>query len=158
MAGYGADDAFMTWLASNGYVLPEGAPSAAVLRQRGSAYLDGVYGSRFSGSPTAGFAQERAWPRTGAEAHCMAIPFDVVPIPIEQASYAAAWFEATNPGALSASGSQAAVIKREKIAVIETEYAVGTGDALRDATVRLASVEGLIASFLKTPVLAILVV
>ena len=66
MAGYGDDDGFQAFLTANGYTLPDGAPAAAVLRQRGSVYVDGTYSLRFSGSPTGGAAQEREWPRTGA--------------------------------------------------------------------------------------------
>lgn len=38
MSGYGSDQGFSDWLAAHGYVLPagEGAPTEAVLRQRGS--------------------------------------------------------------------------------------------------------------------------
>lgn len=65
MAGYGDDEGFATWLAENGYTLPDGAPLPVVLRQRGSAYLDATYGPRFVGVPTDP-EQEREWPRTGA--------------------------------------------------------------------------------------------
>ena len=34
MAGYGDDSAFAAWLAGQGFTLPSGAPTAAVLRQR----------------------------------------------------------------------------------------------------------------------------
>lgn len=66
MAGYGDDAGFEAWLTENGYTLPGGAPSGEVLRNRGAGYIDGVYGARFSGIPTGGLAQERAWPRAGA--------------------------------------------------------------------------------------------
>lgn len=69
MAGYGDDSAFSAWLAANGYTLPGGALAAAVLLQRGSTYIDGLYRPRFVGYPTGGFAQERAWPRTDACAY-----------------------------------------------------------------------------------------
>ena len=154
MAGYGTDGAFATWATANGYALPDGAPSVAVLRQRGSAYLDALYGAkvnapRFSGQPTGGFAQERAWPRTGAEAYGAAIPSDIVPVAIEQASYFAAWHEANNPGSLSASATQAGALKRKKIDTIEKEYFEGSGDAAADATVRLSLVDGILAPYLR---------
>ena len=68
MAGYGDDSGLAAYLAAQGYVLPEGAATLAVLRQRGSDYLDGLYGAQFRGVPTDGVTQERAWPRTGATA------------------------------------------------------------------------------------------
>lgn len=148
MAGYGDDTAFAAWLAGNGYTLPEGTPTPAILRQRGSNYIDGLYGSRFSGVPTGGYAQERDWPRTGAKAYKAVVPDDVIPVQVENASYEAAWHEANNPGALAVATSASAAVKREKIDVIETEYFAGSGDAVADATVVLSSVEGLLAPFL----------
>lgn len=148
MSGYGDDTGLDAWLASNGYVLPPGAPTKPVLRQRGSSYIDGLYGPRFGGNPTGGFAQERAWPRSGAIAFGQAIPDDLIPVPVINSSYAAAYYEAQNPGALQAVASGQAQIKREKTDVLETEYFVGSGDALADATPLLSAVEGLLAPFL----------
>jgi hypothetical protein len=54
MAGYGNDEGFATWLAENGHTLPDGAPLPAVLRQRGSVYIDGHYGMRFAGEKAGG--------------------------------------------------------------------------------------------------------
>ena len=102
MSGYGTDEGLTAWLAANGYTLPADAPTAAVLRERGSVYIDGAYGSRFSGTPAGGFAQERAWPRTDAYAYGSAIGPDVVPAAVVQASYHAAYAEAVSPGSLSA--------------------------------------------------------
>lgn len=146
---YGSDSAFTAWLGLNGLTLPAGAPDAAILRQRGSQYVDNTYGSRFWGVPTLGIAQERAWPRTGAKAYGQIIPDDVIPVAIEQASYAAAFHEAENPGSLSAAASQASAVKREKVDVLEVEYVAGSGDLVADATVRLTAVEGLLYPFLR---------
>lgn len=147
MAGYGTDQAFEAWLAANGYTLPAGAPAPAVLRQRGSAYIDGMYGARFTGQPTNGLAQERAFPRTGATAYGQAIPTDMVPTAIEAASYFAALHEAENPGSLNAAAKTNGNVKRKRIDVLETEYFEGSGDAVADATVRISAVEGLLAPF-----------
>lgn len=162
MAGYGTDAGFSAWLADNGYILPAGAPDAGVLRNRGAGYIDGVYGARFSGIPTAGFAQERAWPRTGAYAFGQPIGDSVIPDAVIRASYAAAWFEANNSGALSASGSEASRVKREKVeGAVEVEYQASIGEFSASSLVTLLTdVEGLLAPFL-APVLnmpAILVV
>lgn len=43
MSGYGTDEGFTAWLTANGYTLAEGAPAKAVLRERGSAYVDGLF-------------------------------------------------------------------------------------------------------------------
>lgn len=153
MAGYGTDELFAAYLTENGYTLPESAPSPAVLRQRGSVYLDGLYGNphadrRFSGYPTDGASQDRAWPRVGAKAFGAAIADDLIPNAIINASYAAAFYEAGTPGGLSVIVTDAGAIKREKIGPIETEYFGGSDGALAAATPMLLSVDGLVAPFL----------
>lgn len=149
MAGYGDDQGFDDWLASNGYDLSEDAPAVAVLRQRASDYLDGLYESRFVGFRADPLNQDRAWPRTGAVVQGVAVPADLVPPAVERASYAAALHEALNPGALSVSASQAGAIKRKKIDVIEKEFFEGSGNAVADATVRLSVVEGALSPYLR---------
>ena len=158
MAGYGSDTGFQDWLAENGHLLPEGALASAILRQRGSQYIDGLYGSRFSGQPTEGFAQERAWPRSGAYGHGKSIPTDLIPVAVEQAAYAAAFQEALKPGSLSVSAMNAGVLKRKKIDVLEKEYFEGSGDAVADNTLRLSAVEGLLAPYFSAPQIALFVV
>lgn len=149
MAGYGDDAGFTAWLTENGYTLPVGAPTATVLRNRGAGYIDGVYGSRFSGIPTGGFAQERAWPRTGAYAYGQPIGDSIVPDAVIKASYAAAWQEASAPGSLSASGSAASQVKREKVEGIEVEYQTNSAEWSASSMVTLLTdVEGLLAPFL----------
>lgn len=158
MAGYGTDQGFTTWMADNGLPMPLIAPTPAVLRQRGSQYLDGVYGSRFSGAPTGGFEQERAWPRVGACAHGKAIPSDIVPVAIEHASYHAAYQEAVKPGSLAIAVTAAGALKRKKIGPLEKEYFEGSGDAVADGTLKLSAVEGLLAPFFAVALPAIFVV
>ena len=158
MAGYGTDQGFTTWMADNGLPMPLSAPTPAVLRQRGSQYLDGVYGSRFSGVPTGGFEQERAWPRVGACAHGQPIPSDIMPVAIEHASYHAAYQEAVSPGSLSVAASTSGAVKREKVDTLEVEYVAGSGDAVADALVRISAVEGLLAPFFAVSMPAIFVV
>lgn len=149
MAGYGTDQAFTDWLTENGYSLPAGAPAPAVLRNRGAGYIDGVYGARFSGIPTGGFAQERAWPRTGAYAYGQPIGDSIIPDAVIKASYAAAWQEASSPGSLFAVGSAATAIKREKVGVIEVEYQANNGAwAVESLSLMLTAVDGLLAPFL----------
>ncbi|WP_292041078.1 MULTISPECIES: DnaT-like ssDNA-binding protein [unclassified Brevundimonas] len=127
MAAHGTPEGFDEWLAARGYVLPLGAPSAAILRQRATDYIDGLYGPRLIGDPT------------------------VVPLltALANATYAAALYEAQNPGGLSVAASQSGAIKREKVDVLEVEYVAGSGDAVADATVRLSAVEGYLAPYLR---------
>lgn len=122
MAGYGDDAGFNTWLTANGYSLPVGAPSAAVLRQRGSGYIDATYGPRFYGVPT-DVSQERAWPRSGARIYGQALASDLVPNRVIDASYQAAYLVATNPGSLSRTVDTGAQVKRERVeGAVEVEY------------------------------------
>lgn len=151
MAGYGDDTAFADWLTLQGYTLPDTAPSAAVLRQRGAVYVDGTYGLRFPGVPTGGAAQERAWPRTGAvDRWGNALDASAVPARVIDASFEAAWAEASAPGALVASGSAAARVKREKVeGAVEVEYQASSGTvSVADLTPMLTAVEGLLAPLL----------
>lgn len=149
MAGYGTDEGLAAWLTANGYELPEAAPAPAILRQRASDYMDGLYEVRFMGVRTGGYGQERAWGRTGAVVYGVPVDPDAIPAAIENASYAAAYHEALNPDSLMVSASSASAVKREKVGPIETEYFEGAGDVTADATVRLSAVEGLLAPFLK---------
>ncbi len=148
MAGYGTDAGFQAWLTENGYTVP-GSPEPAILRLRASNYIDGLYEARFLGDRTDPLSQERAWPRTGAVVQRVAIPSDLIPPAVEKAAYAAALFEGQNPGKLSISASKGGAVKRKKVDVIEKEFFEGSGDAVADAAVRLSSVEGLLASFLR---------
>lgn len=152
MAGYGDDEAFAAWLDEQGFALPDGAPSPAALRQRGSAYIDGRC---FPGVPTGGLTQERAWPRTGAEAYGQTIPSDTIPLAIEHASYAAGYFEAANGGSLTSRSSIDAGVKRKRTRVegavdTETEY-FSSGDVAADAAISIPMVEALLKPFLGDP-------
>lgn len=150
MAGYGTDDLFAAWMVESGHEMPTGAPAPAILRQRASDYIDGLYGARFKGVLAGGFEQERSWPRTGAVVHRQAIPDDVIPDAVIRASYAAALYEAQNPGGLEVAVSASGAVKRERIeGAVDTEYFEGSGDAAADATIRLSAVEGLLSPFLQ---------
>lgn len=127
MAVHGTPEGFDEWLAARGYQLPTGALSAAILLQRATDYIDGTYGSRLIGDQTVG-------PLLFALAN---------------ATYAASLYEAQNPDKLVISATAAGGLKRKKIDVIEKEYFEGSGDAVADATVRLSSVEGYLAPFLR---------
>jgi hypothetical protein len=153
MAGYGSDEGLQTWLDSFGYEIPSGSSSPAVLRQRGSQYVDGLYGSKFPGTPTGGIEQERAWPRTDVEIYGAAVSSSAIPTAVEHASYAAALYEAENPGGLAVAITAAGVVKREKVGPIEVEYqAASGGSATQAVTPLLSMVEGLLAPFILSSV------
>lgn len=146
MAGYGDDPGLTTWLAENGYSLPDGAPAAAVLRQRGSVYIDGTYGYRFPGSPTGGLAQDRAWPRTGATIYGAAIATDLIPQRVIDASYMAAYLDATKPGSLAVVTDPAKRVKRQKVDTIEREFfEPGGGSVFAPDTPVSTIIEGMLA-------------
>ncbi len=150
MAAYGTDQGFNDWLAEQGYTLPESAPAPAVLRARGSAYVDG-YERFWTGQRTGGVMQELGWPRTRATVGCVtAIPDDVIPPAVVNASYRAAWLDAETPGvligAVAAAGTR---VKRQKVDVIEREFfddgkaTVGGGPAFIDSII-----DGLLGQFI----------
>ncbi|WP_395326930.1 DnaT-like ssDNA-binding protein [Novosphingobium sp. BL-8H] len=150
MAAYGTDDGFTTWLAEQGYTLPDDVPAPAVLRARGSAYVDG-YEPYWTGVRTDGALQELAWPRTGARMNCtLAVPDDVIPPSIVTATYRAAWLEGSTPGVLAGpvvtSGTR---VKRQRVDVIEREFfddgkaEVGSGPSFIDSII-----DGLLSQFI----------
>lgn len=150
MAAYGTDAGFQAWLAEQGYALPGTAPALAVLRARGSAYVDG-YEVYWTGQRTGGVMQELAWPRTGATVNCtQAIPSDVIPPAVVNASYRAAWLEASTPGILAGpvvtSGTR---VKRQRVeGAVEREFfddgktEVGSGPSFIDSMI-----DGMLSQF-----------
>ena len=164
MAGYGTRADFTTYATAAGYVFPEDTTDAQkdAAMQRGSLVID-RYEPRFSGTRTGGFAQERAWPRTGASTQWgEALPSGEVPVGIENASYEAAWLELNNPGSLSPVVTGAEVIKREKVGPLETEYASSSSMTAAQtadmATPVVTILNGMLWPFLQPVLPAILVV
>lgn len=154
MAGYGDNDGFTAYATAAGYVFPDGTTDAqkTAARQRGSLVID-RYEPRFSGRRTGGYAQERAWPRTGASTYYgEAIPPTEIPVAIVNASYEAAFLELTNPGSLSPVVTGTATVKREKIGQLEVEYATSSSTDIDDlvalATPVVTTIEGLLWPFL----------
>lgn len=154
MAGYGDNDGFTAYATAAGYVFPDGTTDAqkTAARQRGSLVID-RYEPRFNGCRTGGYAQERAWPRTGASTYYgEAIPSGEVPAPIINASYEAAFLELTNPGSLSPVVTGTSTVKREKVGQLEVEYATPSAASVADIIVMttpvVTIVEGLLWPFL----------
>ncbi|WP_303763809.1 DnaT-like ssDNA-binding protein [Sphingobium yanoikuyae] len=123
MAAYGTDEGFSEWLAEQGLSLPSGASSPAVLRARGSAYVDG-YEAFWTGYRTDGAMQPLGWPRTGATVNCIQpVPSDAIPPAVINASYRAGYLEAATPGILAGpSITPGARVRRQKVDVIEREF------------------------------------
>lgn len=164
MAGYGTNAAAQAYWDAAGYVVPDETNDAQITaaRQRGSLAID-RYEARFSGTRTGGFAQERAWPRTEASTYYgEAIPSDMVPVAIENASYEAAWLELGTPGILSPVVTANSTVKREKVGQLEVEYAASSSTSMEDiiamATPVVTLIEGLLWPFLCPIVPGILVV
>jgi hypothetical protein len=157
VAGYGSDADFQAWAEAAGHTLPQGDVTAA--RQRGSAYIDATYGERFTGVPTDGLDQDRAWPRTGATAYGSLLPTTVTPKRIEHASYEAALIELQRPGALAVVVDPAKRVKRQKVEGIEREFFEPGAGSTVFAPV-LSTIEGLLAPVLRVeaPGIGILVV
>jgi hypothetical protein len=150
MAGYGTDQGLTEWLTSYGYTLPADAPTPAVLRQRGSDYVDGLYApvaDQTSGYAWGGdmydAAQERQFPRTTWG--------DIIPAAIVNASYMAAYIEANDPGSLSVTGSASGRVVRERVeGAVEVQYANpgNTSDFAMDSQVVNTTIFGMVKPYL----------
>lgn len=150
MAGYGTDAGFQAWLDSQGLTLPVGGPSLAILRERGSAYIDAVYGASFCGCPVA-FDQERAWPRSGVLFCGSAVPTDLVPLVVVNASYRAAYLEAITPGGFGGGlYDPRGQIKKQKVNELEREFFAPAinPDQIQSAAVVDPLIAGMLAPFL----------
>lgn len=165
MAGYGTNEGFTAYAVAQGYVIPAGTADAAITaaRQRGSMAID-RYEPQFSGRRTGGYAQDRAWPRTGAMTYYgETIPSDIIPQPIIDASYEASFLELITPGSLSPVVTGNSIAKREKVGELEVEYAVSSNSATNDDVVAASTpvvtlIEGLLWLFLRPCIPGALVV
>lgn len=134
MAGYGTDQGLTDYLAGLGLDLPDGAPTPAVLRQIGSNYVDGAYEPRLTCSHrTGGFEQERAWPREGHKVNRQQVPNDLIPQAWVNASYRAAYLQATNAGWATGGRDPNRTTKREKVDAIEREFFAADGGTAGNA-------------------------
>lgn len=123
MAGYGSDEEFQAWLASQGFVIPPGSPCAETLRQIGADYVDSAYGHLLMCSQkTGGWEQERQWPRRGHRVGGELVPDNLIPQAWINASYRAGYLQAMNPGWATNQVTPGRVTKREKVDVIEREF------------------------------------
>lgn len=150
MAAYGDAGGFEAWMLASGYSIPASPtpPTSDQLIERGSRWVDGEFALRFTGKPTGGITQERAWPRTGATAFGDPIDPNLIPDAVIQATYAAAYQEGLTPGLLATFKITDQAIKRQKVDVIEIEFQ-DAPDGGADTSLRLNAVEGLLAPLLK---------
>lgn len=125
---------------------------------RASDYIDGRYRyqvagcwkSMFPGTKTGGRAQEREWPRAGAQdSSGEDIPDNAVPVEVDRAMYEAAYRELTAPGSLSPDYVPTEQVTKEKIGPIEVSYATpqGSGGMPPNLPV-IAAVDGILSSLL----------
>lgn len=122
MAAYGTDEGLQAWLAAQGLVLPASAVPA-VVRQIGSTYVDAAYEAKLQCSHRAGgFDQELAWPRAGHRMNGQSVPETLIPPAWVNASYRAAYLEATTPGWATGSVDPNRVTRREQVDVISREF------------------------------------
>lgn len=120
---YGTEQGFQDWLSAQGLTLPEDAPTPAVLLQIGSSYIDSAYEYALAcSSRTGGFTQELAWPRRDHRVNGQLVPDDLIPQQWINASYRAAYLQATNPGWATNTVNPDRVTKREKVDVVEREF------------------------------------
>lgn len=120
----------------------------------GSAYVDS-YAKRyidaeyrcwwtFIGQKAEGWSQEREWPRKGA----LDIPPYIIPTQIEYATYEAAIREATNPGSLNPDIDRTALVKSEKVDVLQVTYAVSDNANAGTLLPVIPAIEALLSAFL----------
>lgn len=139
---YGTEQGFAAYAQERGYDVPEGNVAAAL--RRATTYIDGTYGARFLGVPTAGLSQLQAWPRTGVPG----IDAAQVPERVTFAAYEAALVELRAPGSLSVTVTPGKRIVEVKAGSAGVRYS-DKGDAVEGATPVLTVVEGLLAPFLR---------
>lgn len=146
MAAYGSDDGLTAWLTANGYTI-SGSITAAVLRERSSAYIDALYGPRFVGQ-IAAWDQELSWPRVNAKVWGHAIPETEVPQVVVNATYAAAYAEDGKPGTLSATYTPGSAKVLTKVGELSWTPVQGAGGSSASWMPVLTVVDGLLAPLL----------
>lgn len=150
---YGTDEGFQAWLTANGLTLPGTAPTAAVLRELGSSYLDSTYEPDLQCSSRVDpFEQEAAWPRANHVTQGgVSVPPDVIPKAWITASYRAAWLEASTPGWASGTINPNRLQKRQKAGEAEREFFAPseTGGSAAGALGNVdAAIHGMVSPFL----------
>lgn len=145
---YGTEDGLIEYAEEKGVTIPDLGANDSIdgALLRGSMYIDAVYGYRFSGMPVDGIDQDRYWPAEDAEdIYGNAIPSDVVPKRVVQATYEAALLELQNPGSLAVLTSENERIRSIKAGSVAIEYAQSAAfDNISGAYPMYTTIEGLL--------------
>lgn len=100
---YGSVAKFKTYHQERGRTVSWTDPVIEAALLVASEWLDGAYAQLWVGTPTGGFTQERLWPRTDATTNTVP-PYTFtdseIPVLVENATYEAAFRQATSPGSL----------------------------------------------------------
>lgn len=134
---YGTVEGLEAYAALTGRTITPGANLEAAL-YNASLYIDGTYWEDFCGEPA---GPDAAFPRKGQTD---------IPERLVNAAYEAALMWINDNGALSFSGSQGGQVIKEKVDVIEVQYASpqAGGDVVVDGTPRFSVIEGLLRPLL----------
>lgn len=148
-----AADAYMVAIGNTAWATYSDDEKSAA-RLRGSFYVDSCAKRfigddyrcwwTFAGVRTGGWEQEREWPRTGIPG----LPAEVIPTQIEYATYEAAWREAATPGSLSPDFDRTALVKSEKVDVLQVTYAVSDNANSGSLLPVIPAIEALLSAFL----------
>lgn len=132
---YGTPEGLEQYAEDTGRTIPAGANLDAAL-YNASLYIDGLYWDDFCGEPA---SMDAAFPRAGSS---------TVPTRVINATYEAALLWLADTGSLSVGGSAGGQVVREKVDVIEVQYAAPSGDFITDGTPRYSVIEGLLRPLL----------
>lgn len=133
---YGTVVGLEQYAIDTGRTLPPDANLTAAL-YNASLYIDGVYWDDFCGEAA---TDDAAFPRKGSTE---------VPQRVINAAYEAAIQWILDPASLSGSGTAGGQVIREKVDVIEVQYASPSGDwSISDGIPRFSVIEGLLKPYL----------
>lgn len=137
MQVYGTVQGLEDYAALTGRTLPVGANLDAALYMA-TMYIDGAYWNDFCGTAA---GEDNAFPRKGQT---------VVPSRVVNATYEAAIQYLSDQSSLSVGGSQSSAVIKEKVDVIEVQYAAPTdgSDFLENGMPRYSLVENLLKPYL----------
>lgn len=121
---------FKTFAEAQGFVLTDTMTDdylRAALR-RGTTAVDSIYRLRFTGVRLRGFEQALEWPRSGGTYRPggSPVPDNAVPVQVRNAAAQLAWREAVTPGSTQPDYVATSQVVREKVDVLEVEYANAT--------------------------------
>jgi DnaT-like ssDNA binding protein len=141
---YGSEINFTAYCAERAYPVPDGDIPAALIRASG--YIDGAYGSQFTGYKTFGREQPRAWPRSDAyDAEGIYINPYVIPIEVEQATYEATLRELKTPGSLTPDLTPGTIKQAVTVGNVSVTYA---NTSAADQHTMMTVIDGILAPLL----------